>query len=165
MLHYLHTDDLGLIADGRVVSWSSRLSHTSQSLTFLSKSVIGRFVRVAMLFIQVIRCSPLPRDPGNVPCMISCSRLVPCFFCNSIISGIVLWRAALLSPLLSPKLIHLFSFPSTRRARSCTVPSFRMHLVDLPIVFLHCPTSASVSCYTCQMRDFSNLIYVPVEMP
>ena len=64
---------------GLAARWA-KSPHLSLSSTLLSKSTTGRFVHVAMLFIHVVRCPPLLIiDPGDVPCMISFSRLSPCF--------------------------------------------------------------------------------------
>jgi len=51
---------------------------SSLSSTFLSNSIIGRFVH-GVMFTQVMRCPPLLWDLGNVPCMISFSKVTPCF--------------------------------------------------------------------------------------
>ena len=66
-------------SEGCMAARRANSLHLSLSSTLLSKSTIGRCVHVAMLFIHVMRCPSFLLDPGNVPCMISFSRLSPCF--------------------------------------------------------------------------------------
>ena len=86
--------------------------HLFLSSTLLSKSTVGRFFHVAMLFIHIMSCPSLLLDPGNVPCMTSLSRLSPCFCMTWPEYDYFHHRAvvsdSLFTPAFSKRPIHLF---------------------------------------------------------
>jgi len=130
---------------GLTPHWANIL-HSSRSSYCLNISITDRFIHVVMLLIYVIHCPPILRDPGNVPCMISFSRLSHCFLMawpqyDNFLYHVVASSSLFVPAFSKTKTIHLFSFLSMKHVIFALHHSFQMHLGDN---IFHCPTLAPI---------------------